>query len=145
MNELYRILTFRENGDERGNLVVVEGNDDIPFDIKRVFYMYGTDSTQVRGKHANRNSQFVLINVSGSSDIYVSDGMGHDATIHLDKPRMGVFIPRMVWKEMKNFSSDSVMLCLTDTHYDAGEYIRDWDAYLQEIGQSEKAETENTR
>ena len=68
------MLTFNELGDERGNLVAIEGNEDIPFDIKRVFYMYGTDNTMVRGQHANKESEFVLINVSGSSKIKVDDG-----------------------------------------------------------------------
>ena len=77
--ELYRMLVFNELGDERGNLVAIEGGQDIPFEIQRVFYMYGTDNTMVRGKHANRHSQFVLINVSGSSKIRITDGKGHEA------------------------------------------------------------------
>ena len=101
--------------------------------VKRIFYMYGTDSTMVRGQHANRNSQFVLVNVSGSSTIYISDGLGNEAEVILDKPRMGLFIPRMIWKEMKDFSSDSVILCLTDTYYDDNEYIRNYDDYIQEM------------
>ena len=79
--EFYRMLTFNELGDERGNLVAIEGNEDIPFDIKRVFYMYGTDNTMVRGRHANKESEFVLINVSGSSKIKVDDGKGHEEII----------------------------------------------------------------
>ena len=133
MNELYRLIYFKELGDERGNLIAIEGNRDIPFEIKRIFYMYGTDSTMVRGQHANRNSQFVLVNVSGSSTIYISDGLGNEAEVMLDKPCMGLFIPRMIWKEMKDFSSDSVILCLTDTYYDDNEYIRNYDDYIQEM------------
>ena len=130
--ELYRMLVFNELGDERGNLIAIEGNIDIPFEIKRVFYMYGTDNTMVRGKHANRNSQFVLINVSGSSKIRTTNGRGQESIIVLDKPRTGVFIPRMIWKEMYDFSHDSVLLCLADTHYDETEYIRDYDEYVRE-------------
>lgn len=131
--EFFRVLTFKELGDERGNLVVIEGNQDIPFDIKRVFYLYGTDSTMVRGQHANRRSQFVLINVSGSSKIRFKDGLGHEEIITLDKPKMGVYIPRMIWKEMYDFSQDSVILCLTDIHYDGNEYIRDYETYVKEV------------
>ncbi|MBP3891792.1 MAG: FdtA/QdtA family cupin domain-containing protein [Solobacterium sp.] len=131
--ELYRLLEFKELGDERGNLIAIEGGQDIPFEIKRVFYMYGTDGTMVRGQHANRNSQFVLVNVSGSSTIYITDGCGQEVEVVLDKPRTAVFIPRMIWKEMKNFSSNSVILCLTDTHYDDAEYIRDFEAYQEEM------------
>jgi dTDP-4-dehydrorhamnose 3,5-epimerase-like enzyme len=131
--EFFRMLTFKELGDERGNLVAIEGNADIPFDIKRVFYMYGTDNTMVRGQHANRKSEFVLINVSGSSKIKIDDGMGHVEVVCLDKPKMGVYIPKMIWKEMYEFSSDSVILCLASTHYDGSEYIRNYDDYKKEI------------
>ncbi len=130
--ELYRMLVFNELGDERGNLIAIEGNIDIPFEIKRVFYMYGTDNTMVRGMHANRNSQFVLINVSGSSKIRITNGHGQESIVVLDKPRTGVFIPRMIWKEMYDFSIDSVLLCLADTHYDESEYIRDYNEYVRE-------------
>jgi dTDP-4-dehydrorhamnose 3,5-epimerase-like enzyme len=132
-----KLLEFNELGDERGNLVAIEGGKDIPFEIKRVFYLYGTDSEMVRGQHANRQSQFVLINVSGSSDIRILDGLGNEEIVHLNKPRMGVFIPRMIWKEMYHFSENSVILCLADTHYIADEYIRDYGEYLK-IVQEEK-------
>lgn len=131
--EFFRMLTFKELGDERGNLVAIEGNTDIPFDIKRVFYMYGTDNTMVRGQHANRKSEFVLINVSGSSKIKIDDGMGHVEVVCLDKPKMGVYIPKMIWKEMYEFSDDSVILCLASTHYDGSEYIRNYEDYKKEV------------
>lgn len=129
----YKVLQFKELGDERGNLVAIEGNQDIPFDIQRVFYMYGTDSTMVRGEHANRDSEFVLINVAGSSRIVLKDGLGHEESVILDKPRMGVYIPKMIWKEMCDFSSDSVILCLTNTHYNGKEYIRDYAEFEREV------------
>lgn len=132
----YKILNFKELGDERGNLVAIEGNQDIPFEIKRVFYMYGTDSTMARGEHANRLSEFVMINVSGSSRILLNDGMGNEETVYLDKPRMGLYIPKMVWKKMYDFSKDSVILCLSNIHYDASEYIRDFDAFEKEMSHS---------
>ena len=74
IREQYKILEFGDLGDERGKLVVVEGDMDIPFEIKRVFYMYGSDSSVIRGQHANRKSEFVLINVSGSSKVRVANG-----------------------------------------------------------------------
>lgn len=131
--EFYSVLTFRELGDERGNLVAIEGNQDIPFEIERVFYLYGTDGTMVRGRHANRNSQFILINVAGSSKVKVDDGLGHSQVVNLDQPRMGLFIPKMVWKEMYDFSQDSVILVLSDQHYDSTEYIRDYDQFRKEV------------
>ena len=130
----YKIVEFSEMGDERGNLVVIEGNKDIPFDIKRVFYMYGTDSTMVRGSHANRKSQFVLINVAGKSKIKVDDGFSK-SVIELDKPRMGVYLPAMLWKDMYDFSEDSVLLVLSSEHYDGSEYIRDYDEYIRIVNE----------
>ena len=96
IKEQYRILEFGDLGDERGNLVVVEGEQDIPFEIKRVFYIYGSDGDVVRGQHANRNSQFVLINVSGTSKVRVNNGFEEDI-IELNRPRMGLYLPTMMW------------------------------------------------
>ncbi|WP_276836135.1 sugar 3,4-ketoisomerase [Megasphaera stantonii] len=126
------ILQFAALGDERGQLVVIEGGRNIPFDIKRVFYIYGSDSTVVRGNHANRNSEFVLINVAGESKVRITDG-NEEMAVNLNQPMIGVYIPKMIWKDMYDFSSDSVLLVLTNTHYDEKEYIRDFDQYLTEV------------
>lgn len=132
-----KILEFPDLGDERGNLVVVEGEQQIPFAINRVFYIYGSDDTVVRGQHANRKSEFVLINVSGTSKVRVDDGK-EEYVVELNRPRMGLYLPAMLWKDMYDFSADSVLLVLTNTHYDASEYIRDYDEYLKEIGVAKK-------
>ena len=128
-----RMIEFPQHGDKRGHLVVVEGDSDIPFDIKRIFYIYGSDSTVVRGEHANRKSEFVLINVSGTSKVKVRDGLGHEKVISLDHPHQGIYLPRMVWKEMYDFSSDSVLLVLASEHYDSKEYIRDYADFVSEV------------
>lgn len=112
-----KMLDFPQLGDERGDLVVVEGMQDIPFEIKRVFYIYGSDKDVIRGKHANRESQFVLINVAGSSKVCVKDGKGNEAIYCLNRPRTGIYLPNMIWKEMYDFSADSVLLCLSSEHY----------------------------
>lgn len=130
--ELYRKLQFADLGDERGKLVVAEGEIDIPFKIERVFYIYGSDDTVVRGQHANRNSEFVLINVAGSSKVKITDGSNKEI-VELNRPMEGVYIPKMIWKEMYDFSPDSVLLVLASTHYDGSEYIRDFEEYLKEI------------
>ena len=132
IHELYRKLQFPDLGDERGKLVVAEGELDIPFAIKRVFYIYGSDDTIVRGQHANRESEFVLINVAGSSKVMITDGENREI-VELNRPMEGVYIPRMIWKEMYDFSPDSVLLVLASTHYDGSEYIRDFEAYKKEI------------
>lgn len=129
----YKVLEFKEYGDERGNLVVAEGSGfDIPFDIRRVFYMYGSDPDIIRGNHANRYTKFVLINVSGSSKVLVDDGEKKESIV-LDKPRMGLYLGPMVWKEMYDFSPDSVLLVLASEHYIENEYIRDYDEFIKEI------------
>lgn len=130
LQEKCKILNFTDLGDERGKLVVIEGGQAIPFEIKRVFYIYGSDTTVVRGKHANRESEFVLINVAGTSKVRITDG-NEEFVVELNKPMMGVYIPKMVWKDMYNFSSDSVLLVLASTHYDGKEYIRNYDEYIQ--------------
>ena len=137
IKEQYRILEFGDLGDERGNLVVVEGSMDIPFDIQRVFYIYGSDNEVVRGQHANRKSEFVLINVSGTSKVRVDNGF-EEEIIELNRPRMGLYLPTMLWKDMYDFSEDSVLLVLTNTHYDGSEYIRDYEEYLREVGGTRK-------
>ena len=137
IKDQYKILEFGDLGDERGKLVVVEGAMDIPFEIKRVFYIYGSDSSVIRGQHANRDSEFVLINVSGSSKVRVDNGF-EEAIIELNRPRMGLYLPTMVWKDMYDFSEDSVLLVLANTHYDGNEYIRDYDEYLKEVGGSRR-------
>ena len=131
----YKVLEFKEYGDERGSLVVAEGSGfDVPFDIRRVFYMYGSDPDIVRGNHANRYTKFVLINVAGSSKVLVDDGNTKEVIV-LDKPRMGLYLGPMVWKEMYDFSPDSVLLVLASEHYIENEYIRDYDAFCAEIKQ----------
>lgn len=132
MIEKCRFVEFEQKGDERGHLVIVEGNRDIPFEIKRIFYIYGSDENVIRGRHANYHSQFVLINVSGSSKVKVDDGY-QTKVYQLDRPHTGVYLPQMVWKDMYDFSSDSVLLVLASEHYDANEYIRDYSEFLRVV------------
>lgn len=133
LREKCPILHFDDLGDERGKLVVIEGGRQIPFEIKRVFYIYDSDNTVVRGQHANRESEFVLINVAGQSKVRITDGE-EEIIVELNRPMMGVYIPKMIWKDMYDFSEDSVLLVLASTHYDGAEYIRDYKEYLDEIG-----------
>lgn len=132
LSEQIKIMEFPDFGDERGNLVVVEGGIDIPFEVKRAFYIYGSDAEVIRGRHANRKSEFVMINVSGKSKVKVDNGH-EQKVIELNRPRMGLYLSTMVWKDMYEFSVDSVLLVLASEHYDAEEYIRDYDAFMEEI------------
>lgn len=131
-----QMLEFPQHGDERGHMVVVEGGGyDIPFEIKRIFYIYGSDSEVVRGQHANRRSEFVLINVAGTSKVRVKDGKGNEAVFSLNRPHTGIYLPKMVWKDMYDFSADSVLLCLASEHYDVEEYIRSYSEFEKLVNQ----------
>lgn len=133
-----QMIEFPQKGDERGHLVIVEGMKDVPFEIKRIFYIYGSDSDVVRGQHANKKSKFLLINIVGTSKIRVKDGKGNEAVFSLNRPHTGIYLPQMVWKDMYDFSEDSVLLCLASEHYDAGEYIRNYEEFVNLVTNEEK-------
>ncbi|WP_346692514.1 sugar 3,4-ketoisomerase [Coprobacter fastidiosus] len=128
-----KMLEFSQKGDERGHLVIVEGGEDIPFDIKRVFYIYGSETGVVRGQHANQRTEFVLINVAGTSKVKVKDGKGNEAIFCLNRPHTGIYLPTMVWKEMYDFSKDSVLLVLASEHFDSTEYIRNYAEFVKKV------------
>jgi dTDP-4-dehydrorhamnose 3,5-epimerase-like enzyme len=125
-----KMLEFPQLGDAHGHLVVCESEKNIPFDIKRIFYIYGSDAGVIRGQHANRRSEFVLINVCGTSKVRVVDQNGNEKVFSLDRPHRGLYLPTMVWKDMYDFSPDSVLLVLSNKHYDVSEYIRDFEEFL---------------
>ena len=104
----------------------------ITFKIRRIFYMYASDKNIVRGNHANRNTEFVLLNVYGKSKVKVDDGM-RTKIYELADPNTGVYIPRMIWKEMYDFSEDSVLLCLASEVYDPSEYIRNYEEFKRAL------------
>lgn len=112
---------------------MLRGGKNIPFDIKRIFYIYGSDPQVVRGQHANKKSEFVLINVSGQSKVKVKDGKGNEAVFSLNRPHTGIYLPKMIWKDMYDFTENSVLLCLASEHYDAEEYIRDYAEFVKMV------------
>lgn len=128
----YKILEFDIKGDEKGHLIAFEEDQNVPFEIKRVFYIFGTQNGVARGNHANRNTKFLLISVSGSCKVDVFDGQNKE-TISLDKPNKGLFMDKMVWKKMYAFSPDCVLLALASEYYDENEYIRNHDDFLKEL------------
>ena len=115
--------------DARGTLAVVEGNNQIDFDIARIFYMYDVADTSERGGHTLRSTHQVLIATSGSVTVYVDDGVVND-TIRLEHPHQALHIPPGVWRSMRDFSADSVLLVLASEPYDPADYIRDYAEYL---------------
>ena len=132
MDKKFKVIDFQELGDPRGHFVVAESNKEVPFLIQRIFYIYGTKDGVVRGQHANRESEFMLINLQGSVKIVIDDGRQKD-TVILNKAHQGVYLDKMVWKDMCEFSSDSILLVLSSMSYDASEYIRDYDEFVREV------------
>ena len=113
---------------------MVEGMKDIPFEIRRIFYIFGEGNVGlVRGKHANRKSEFVLFNISGRSKVKVIDENLNETVYELNEPRDAVYLPCMIWKEMYDFTSDSVLMVVTNEYYDPTEYVRDFEKFAEEI------------
>ena len=123
-----QIIDIRRYSDNRGYLSVVENGIDIPFDIKRIYYLYLVPEV-ARGAHAHKELQQLLIATSGSVDVIMDDGTNKQ-TFHLDRPWKGLLIPPGLWRDLENFSGGAVLMCLASEKYDAADYIRDYDEFL---------------
>jgi len=129
-------LSFAVHDDEEcscGYLVALEGQKDIPFEIRRVFFIYGVDYNEKRGSHAHRRSRQVLVCVHGSCEIILSDGRESERIV-LDSPDKGVVQEALIWGEMEHFSKDAVLMVFSDSSYDPDEYIRNYDEFLTLAG-----------
>lgn len=127
---------FQQHGDDRGQLVALEEMKDIPFHVKRVYYMYDTKEGVRRGYHAHRNLEQILISIHGTCKIHLDDGK-ETAEVLLDKPYEGLYIANNMWREMYDFSPDAVLMVLASEYYDEKDYIRDYNAFLDFIKQEE--------
>lgn len=125
---------FQQHGDDRGQLVALEEYSDIPFEIKRVYYMYDTKKGVHRGFHAHKNLEQILICIHGSCDVLLDNGK-EKKIISLEKPYEGLYVPNNMWREMYNFSKDAVLMVLASEPYIEEDYIRDYDEFLKFIGQ----------
>ena len=130
--ELARLIEFRRIANPKGNLTPIEGATDVPFDIKRVYYLYDVPGGEVRGGHAHRNISQVIIAASGSFDVVLDDGVKR-ARYMLNRSYYGLYVPTMVWRELDNFSSGSVCLVLASDHYEEADYIRDLHEFREVI------------
>lgn len=128
-----KIVNFEEHTDSRGALVVIEGKKIIPFDIRRVYYMYDTQLGEIRGKHAHKSLQQILICVHGSCKLLLDDGYDKQI-VELTNPAEGVYISNNMWREMFDFSSDAVLMVLASELYDEKDYIRDYGEFLKFVG-----------
>jgi len=118
--------------DPRGNLTFLEGNKHVPFEIKRVFYLYDVPGGESRAEHANINTEQFLVAMSGSFDVVVDDGK-NKKKFSLNRAYYGLYIPKMIWRGIENFSSGAVCLSLASTLYSADDYIRDYDQYKKAV------------
>ncbi len=121
---------FQPHGDERGQLIALEEFNDIPFRIKRVYYMYDNAEGVVRGKHAHKTLEQILICIHGKCMIHLDNGV-EQKEVPLEKPYEGLYISNDMWREMYDFSDDAVLMVLASEVYDESDYIRDYDEFLK--------------
>ncbi len=124
---------FQPHGDERGQLVSLEEHNDIPFEIKRVYYMYDTKEGVVRGHHAHKNLQQILFCVHGSCKVLLDNGK-EKKVVPLEKPYEGLYVANNMWREMYDFSPDAVLMVLASEPYNESDYIRNYDEFLKFVG-----------
>jgi len=127
-----RIVELPKIADPRGNLTFIEGNRHIPFEIKRVYYLYDVPGGATRGGHAHKELEQLIIAISGSFDVILDDGYERKS-FHLNRSYFGLHISPMIWRELDNFSSASVCLVLASQKYDESDYYRDYDEFIEAV------------
>ncbi len=127
---------FQQHGDDRGQLVALEEHKDIPFEIKRVYYMYDTTEGVRRGFHAHKSLEQILICIHGSCKILMDNGV-EKKIVPLEKPYEGLYISNNIWREMYDFSEDAVLMVLASDFYTEDDYIRDYDEFLKFVSNND--------
>lgn len=127
-----RQIELPKVSDPRGNLTFIEGENHIPFAIARVYYLYDVPGGETRGGHAHRELEQLIIAANGSFEVVLDDGACR-RSFYLNRSYYGLYIPRMVWRELENFSSGSVCLVLASRPYDEADYYRDYEAFLDDV------------
>ena len=128
----YKLMNMKVFGDERGKLVSLESNKNIPFDIKRIYYIFDTLPDQVRGMHAHKNLEQIIIAMDGACLFVLDDGKNREE-VWLNRPDVGLYIGKNIWREMRHFSYGCKLLVLASEYYDENEYIRDYKEFLNGI------------
>lgn len=128
MNRLIKWVEFPPLGDDRGSLVALEANENIPFDIKRVYYLFSTKQDITRGLHAHIALKQVMLCITGSCKILLDDGVVKESVV-LDSPIRGLLVESLIWREMSEFSADCVLLVIASEHYDESDYIRNYSVF----------------
>lgn len=128
----YRLIDMKVFGDERGKLVSLEGNKNVPFDIKRVYYIFDTLPNQDRGMHAHKDMEQIIIAMDGACEFILDDGKTRESVL-LNRPDIGLYIGKNMWREMTNFSYGCKLVVLASDYYDEKEYIRNYDEFLKEV------------
>lgn len=124
----YKIYKFHVFGDQRGKLISLESKKNIPFDIKRIFYIYDTSPEQERGKHAHKEVEQVVVAINGSCQFILDNGVTRK-TVQLNSPDVGLYIGKKIWNEMSHFSHDCKLMVLASDYYNENEYIRDYSLF----------------
>jgi len=124
------LLSFSVIGDERGNLVALEELKNVPFPIKRIYYLYDLQRNFPRGFHAHKELQQVLICIKGSCNVLLDNGQVKQS-YHLNQPHITLFIDRMIWREMHDFSNDCVLIVIASDYYDEDDYIRNYCDFIK--------------
>lgn len=127
-----RIIELPKISDPRGNLTFVEGGNHIPFDIRRVYYLYDVPGGAARAAHGHRALHQFMVAMSGSFDVLLDDG-GAKRRFHLNRSYYGIYIPPMIWRDLDNFSSGSVCMVLASERYDESDYFRDYEKFLEAV------------
>lgn len=132
-----KLIQFQSHGDERGSLISLEEKKNIPFDIKRVYYLFDTEDKVRRGYHAHKELKQLAIVLKGSCRFHLDDGK-EKIEILLDNPAQGLYVESCIWREMFDFSKDCVLMVLADSVYDESDYIRDYQDFLNYIEFNER-------
>ena len=128
----YKLINMKVFGDERGKLISLEGNRNVPFEIKRVYWIYDTLPNEERGFHAHKNMEQIIVAMDGACEFILDNGKTRES-VWLNRPDVGLYIGKNMWREMKHFSYGCKLMVLASDYYDEKEYIRDYNEFLAEV------------